>query len=454
MTPTIEGAVAHYHELLNDGHWQATYELVTQGGKERQLRSYGKPIASCLRPYFMEPAAYASLQRAASLVQRAVVTLGQRIIEDAALRRRLRLTPEEDERVTLESNPVEPYARLDGFTGRDGVVRFLEYNSIPAGPHLMHRIGQLFDELPIMAEFRKRYRTHFIETEQRFVPSCIRAHHQRGGTGLPNVGVVASGGAFSSDINQVWSEHIFMMQAAMEANLAVRLLEPESVEYRNGRLYSGDFAIDCITYLDYPDFLRAFPMSHPLWRAIREGSSYFLGSFALTTARGNKALFALLTDPEIVETLEPEVREAVVRHVPWTRVVEESRTEYGGAGNQVDLLPFIAKHRDRFALKPTNVEGGKGVVLGWQCDAGTWETALSRALESAHVVQERIYPGRATYPSVHEGKLVLTERNEDCNPFLWNENEVEGCFIRLSASEMLNLQQDGTLAPLFLVSAE
>jgi len=450
MTPIIESAVAHYHELLNNGHWQTTHELVTQGGKERELRSYGKPIASCLRPYFMDPADYAALQRAASLVQRAVVTISHRVLNDASVRARLLLTPEEDARVTLEEKPMEPYARLDGFTGKDGVVRFLEYNANPAGPHLMHRIGQLFDGLPILAEFRKRYRTHFIETEQRVIPSCLRAHRERGGTGVPNVGVVVPGGALSTDVNEVWAEHIFMMQAATEAGFNVRLLEPESVEYRNGKLYSGDFAIDCVTYLDYVAFLSAFPMSHDLWRAIREGSSYFLGSFALTTARGNKALFALLSDPEVAATLEPEVREAVARHIPWTRVVKEERTVY--EGNEIDLLPYIMRHRERFALKPTNAEGGRGVILGWQCDDGTWETALRGALENAHVVQERIYAGRETYPSVHDGELVLAERNEDCNPFLWNESDVDGCFVRLSDSEMLNLQVDGTLAPLFIVA--
>jgi hypothetical protein len=446
MSSEVASAIARFHELLDNGHWQATHERLMHDAVERQLYSYAKPIARVLRPSFLTPERYAATQQASELVSRAVVELGERLRKDAALRQRLLLTPEEDARVLLEENPVQPYARLDGFVREDGVIRFMEYNPLGAIAQFADQMGQSFDAMPVMAEFRKHYRARYVPTQHRFLPACMRAYQQHGGTGIPNVAAVAR----PSDLEGMWSEWTAQLQMTSEAGIPLRIVEPSAIEVRGGRLFVGDFAIDCLTYLCERDpFFAAFPVSHPLWGAIKDSNIPILGSFSLGIVRGYKTAFALLSDREVVQMFAPEVREAVAKHVLWSRAVTECRTDFHG--EDVDLLPFITRQRERFVLKPSDSLGGQNITLGWNCDAATWDAALQRALGKPHVVQERAVPSRSAYPVVIDGSLTYVEHNEDCDPYLWNDGEATGCSTRISSSEILNLQAEGTLTPMFII---
>jgi hypothetical protein len=442
-------AVAHFDELvLRYGHMM--HEQIAQA--RREIGLYPLNVESfVLRPFFIEPARYAGLQAAARLVTRAVIAVGTRALKDATLRRRLMLSPEEEVHVASEVEPREPYGRIDGLLQGDTEVSFLEYNTTPVGgAHYTEVMARIFDGLPIMTELRRRFRLRHPLTETRIVPSCLRAFHAHGGRGLPNVAVVTAGlGAPGGP--QLEEDSRYQLETAVAAGIPVKLVAPDLLEARGDRLYCGDFAVDCITYLDWRSFLGAFPPSHPLWRAVRAGAVSFFGSFALLATRGNKGIFALLCDPVITADLPRELQQAVARHVPWTRLVRDERTDFHGAS--IDLLPFLSHHRERFVLKPTTNRGGRGVTLGWESDQATWDAALAlgAAGEHPHVAQERVVPSRATYPTVVDGKLTFVAYNQDCNPFTWNEEESDGCLVRLSESGLLNLTAGGTMAPLFLV---
>lgn len=49
-----------------------------------------------------------------------------------------------------------------------------------------------------------------------------------------------------------------------------------------------------------------------------------------------KMLFALLHDERVTTSFTPEEREAIARHVPWTRRVEQGKT-IGPDGVEIDL---------------------------------------------------------------------------------------------------------------------
>lgn len=45
----------------------------------------------------------------------------------------------------------------------------------------------------------------------------------------------------------------------------------------------------------------------------------------------------------------------------------------------VDLLPFIARERERLVLEPNDEYGGTGIILGWTVDNVAWEAAIRHA---------------------------------------------------------------------------
>src|SRR5207244_1857082 len=113
-----------------------------------------------------------------------------------------------------------------------------------------------------------------------------------------------------------------------------------------------------------------------------------------------KASLAVLSDERNAALFSGEEREAIEAHIPWTRVVEErTSTPPGSPETEVDLLPYIAAHRDQLVLKPNDEYGGKGIVLGWEVDQAGWEHAIRAALDEPYIVQQRVALPTEPYPS-------------------------------------------------------
>jgi len=163
-----------------------------------------------------------------------------------------------------------------------------------------------------------------------------------------------------------------------------------------------------------------------------------------------KASFAVLSDEANAGLFSPQDLAAVARHIPWTRLVSDRSTCFHD--QKIDLLPFIALHKDQFVVKPNDEYGGKGVVLGWEVDQVEWEAALQAAQESPHIVQERICIPSEPYPSLVDDQVQIYDRLIDTNPYIWEGEYVSGCLTRLSTVELLNVTAGGgSMVPTFLI---
>jgi hypothetical protein len=163
-----------------------------------------------------------------------------------------------------------------------------------------------------------------------------------------------------------------------------------------------------------------------------------------------KASLAVLSDERNEKMFSAREAAAIGEHIPWTRVVEERTTTYRGL--PVDLIPFIQKYREQFVLKPNDDYGGRGIVLGWQTNAGGWEQALQVALETPHVVQERVRIPNEPYPSLVDGRLQIYNRMLDTAPFVFYGEYTDGCLTRLSTDPLLNVSAGGgSTVPTFIV---
>jgi len=142
--------------------------------------------------------------------------------------------------------------------------------------------------------------------------------------------------------------------------------------------------------------------------------------------------------------------DAIREHIPWTRRVEERKTQFGG--KMVDLVPHILSNRDRLVLKPNDDYGGKGIVLGWTVDGAAWEAAVRKALAESYVVQERVNLPTEPFPSLEDGRLQVIDRMLDTNPFVCFGSTVDGCLTRVSTEALLNVTAGGgSTAPTFLL---
>jgi uncharacterized circularly permuted ATP-grasp superfamily protein len=154
-----------------------------------------------------------------------------------------------------------------------------------------------------------------------------------------------------------------------------------------------------------------------------------------------KASLAVLSDERNAALFSAAERDAIAAHIPWTRVVEDRRTMHDGT--DVDLLPHLAEHRERFVLKPNDEYGGTGIVLGWEADDATWSAALAAAKEEPYIAQERVTLPVEPYPSMVDGKVVFADRILDTAPFIFHGAYMDGCLTRLSTASLVNVTAGG-----------
>jgi uncharacterized circularly permuted ATP-grasp superfamily protein len=185
-------------------------------------------------------------------------------------------------------------------------------------------------------------------------------------------------------------------------------------------------------------------------RAVRERAVVMVNPFRCKVLH-KKASLAVLSDERNAGLFDTAMQATIARHVPWTRVVEDRRTAIDGA--EVDLLPFLAANRQRFVLKPNDDYGGTGIVLGWEVSDAEWTNALGRALESPHIVQERIHLPEEPFPTWVDGRLDVSDRIVDTAPYVFGGAWVDGCLSRISTATLVNVTAGGgSTVPTFVVS--
>ena len=441
---------ARYHALLAAGHFASTRDHLAREIEARTLYFLGRPILGVLRPFFLSETAYDAAMTAALGVSRALSTACARLGRDPDLRRELGMSAEDEALLALEPDGLEELSgRLDGFLGADGVVRFIEYNSMGAGTAQSEEMSRAFWEAPIMTELRSAFDVRFLPLHTRVADALVAFFRARGGVGIPSLAVVSTGRVTGA---RDLPEGTMIAPTLRRRGIALAGARSEELEARADGVYVRGERVNLVIVDFFPEFLGQIPSSHPFWDAVRSRSVHLVKSPRAQVLRGDKRVLSLLSDPRHASLFDLETQRLLARHVPWTRVLRDETTTF--EGRRVSLPELVVTERERFALKPSDGYGGTGVLLGWEHDARDWGRAVDEALGGGgYVVQERVKAVRELFPMVIEGELALEEAFVNFSPFVWCERSAEGAQVRVSRTSMMNLcAGTGSCVPLYLTS--
>jgi len=150
-----------------------------------------------------------------------------------------------------------------------------------------------------------------------------------------------------------------------------------------------------------------------------------------------KVVFELLSSPEYRDMFSQEEAAALARHVPWTRVLRERKTDHTGA--VVDLLPFVAANRERLVIKPSGGGGGGNIVIGRDISEQAWAQAIQRGVSQNWIVQELAVAQRQRFPVVDpHGRIEHHELACEYTPYVWNAARIEGVLCRVVAGSVIH----------------
>lgn len=402
-----------------------------------------------LRPFFLSP----EEEQHVRIVAEKMAEFGERVashaMQDAALLDQLHLR-EEELRLIRIGKPhgfASTASRLDSFLLPDD-LKFAEYNGeSPAGSGYTETLTEVFLGLPLMAKFAKTYHAHSYPLSAKLLDALVMSYLDWGGTSKKPQMLI-------TDWREVptWSEFEILKARFEKMGVPVELADPRDLQLDRKALIANGKKIDLVYRRVLINDIVAHPAeSKPLVDAVAANAVCMANHFRCKIPHV-KAFFAVLTDERNDALFSFFERELIRKHVPWTRVVADTRTSHYGTA--IELLDFVRRQRNHLVLKPSDEYGGSGVTLGWETSESDWDAVLEKAISTAQgcwIVQERIPIRREVFPWVQpDGTVDYRDMLVDFAPYLFR-GKVCGFLTRLSATGLANVTSGGGQIPAFRV---
>jgi uncharacterized circularly permuted ATP-grasp superfamily protein len=410
-----------------------------------------------LRPVFLSPQDEERVRKVAETIATIAERLTVEALNDHSLFEQFHLRPEEEILVRMNGGyaPASAASRLDAFLLPES-LKFTEYNGeSPAGAGYSESLSDIFRALPVMEQFKTRFEVHSYPLSAKLLDALISTYVDWGGqTKRPQLAIV--------DWKEVptWSEFEILKDRFERMGIPVELADPRELEFDGKRLLANGKSIELLYRRVLINDIVARPKEcEAIVKAHASGTVCVANNFRCKIPHV-KAFFAVLTDEKNARYFSTEERELIQRHIPWTRVVADVKTEYDS--EPIELLEYIRKHQKTLVLKPSDEYGGKGVTLGWETEKKEWEAAIEQALptgkgakaQGCWIVQERIPMRRGSFPFIGKAnKVQFKNMLVDFAPYLFR-GKVAGFLTRLSSTSLANVTSGGGQIPSFRVEAK
>ncbi len=215
---------------------------------------------------------------------------------------------------------------------------------------------------------------------------------------------------------------------------SVRECYPDELATADGAIYLAGARIDAM--IEFNDVT-----PRDVYRAFK-ANKLVLFNGPVTRILSDKRNMALLSAGLESGAFDGADREAIRRHVPWTRQVLPGRADF--YGEEMAMRDLLLTHREELVLKASLSYGGKAVAIGDFTAEREWREMVDAALARGDwIVQERVESLPYLYQS---GDYGCSPQDMIWGPFLFGET-YGGLFIRLqpkAARSVVNLTQTAT----------
>jgi hypothetical protein len=253
------------------------------------------------------------------------------------------------------------------------------------------------------------------------------------------------------------NEFPYLVEFMKKQGIPAVHVDPRELRMKGDELWAGDMPVDVIyrdaeigEYIEYEE--EGHDLT-PLRTAFARNQvvSSLAGEF------DHKSTFEVLTSERFAKHFTTRQRRIFKKHVLWTRIVREGKTT-AFEGEEIDLVPWLRRNKDRLVLKPNRSFGGQDIVIGPHVDLAEWDTALEEALTAAKsddgtgggtVAQRYVDVRVKDFPVLADGGISLEEFYVVCG-FLATPRGV-GILGRASKRRVVNVGQKGGLTAVLVM---
>ncbi len=338
-----------------------------------------------------------------------------------------------------------PVARLDGiFDGN--TIKYVEFHTdSPGAISWNDTIRKIFLEHPFyrsLARFiRQDIEPSAMAQMKLAIDSLYKEFPHKPSDRLSVAFVDYEDSASSSDTLLCCS---YLAKHGIDAFMA----DPRQFTLRDGTAFCKGKKVDLVRrVMKAQEFLRDQSKNENFIKGYLDHAFCMINPFR-SIYGGEKALFALITNPEFHHLYSKEECEVIKKHIPWTRMLSEQETT-GLQGEKIVLEDFIKKNKDRLVMKTTRVFLGKDAFLGIETEEKEWEkTFLSQKGNKDWIVQEYV-PGKSIpMPAIAGNKVKIQKKYFTLGSFVVN-GKFCGILGRFADIPLVHLSKASGFLPIF-----
>ncbi|MBK8302576.1 MAG: hypothetical protein IPK98_03885 [Chloracidobacterium sp.] len=385
----LKEAVEHYHDLLKDADLASrSQQMLDEQLESSKLIFGGRRLSPYLRPHFVMESDWLLIKKTCETIFGALQKVKDAAVADDAILDELGVTDIEKELVKIDPkySHVSPTSRLDSFLTEDS-YSYVELNGeSPAGIAFSDSASEIFRALPVMEKFAERYNIQTLEGSSKMLDVLLKCYTEFCGGEMTHKPVIAI--VDLEDLPTIKEFELFRDYFKSKGYKSI-ICSPGELKFDGSRLSCNGNEIDIVyKRLLVNEYLPIMKVQPALLDAYRAGAICMVNSFRGKLVH-KKAVFAVLTNERYKHLFNDEELSAITKHIPWTRVFRDERTENHGA--TIDLIEWTRANSNKLVLKPNDDYGGAGIYIGWNSTADEWDVAIAHALKTGdYLIQERV----------------------------------------------------------------
>lgn len=395
-----------------------TLDLVAKS--EAQYK--GKPVPFLYHPMFFTEKDIDNMKKIGNMMISISNKVTERYLNNKEFRKKFNY-PKEMEELILIDNVYDinvPIGRFDIFYRDYDNFKFCELNT--DGSSAMNEdntIARILLDRKGPRDFK--YELEYFELIDSWVKESLEIYKSYNKTiEKPNVAIVDFKESATGE------EFELFKKSYERAGCKSIIVDPRDLEYRNKTLYYEDFKIDMVyrrmvTFElvekidEIPDFIQAY----------KDQSVCVIGSIRSQIVH-NKIIFKILHDKDTLEFLNIEEREFVKKHIPLTFEFKDDKK----------LFNEVSKNKDKYIMKPLDLNASRGVFAGRDMNQTSWEERLGEIFNSDYIAQEFVTPYERDFIVFKDGDLKIERFGSIVGIFMYNE-KFRGLYTRIGQESII-----------------
>lgn len=413
---------------------QKTMEIV----KKSDATFDGMPVPTLYTPFYVTEEDLKDFNYIIQTMLSIIDKVTNKYIEDEDYRKLFNYPKFVEELILIDNkyNINVPIGRFDFFYRDVNNFKFIELNT--DGASCMNEdntIGKIMLNTELTRELEDRYDISYFELFESWVKESIKIYKKFDSKNKkPNVAIMDfKESATMTDFNK-------FKKAYEKHGYNCKIVDPRDVKFKDGKMYYEDYRIDLVyrrivTFElidkidEIPDFIEAY----------KNQAFCSIGSIRSQIGH-NKIFFKVLYDQETWEILSDNEIKFIKKHVPETGIF----------GGNINIYNHVRKNKDKFIMKPMDMNASQGVFVGRDLNEKNWEDKLKEVWDKDYIFQEFIEPYGRRFAKFEGNSLKKQEFGVVVGVFIYNGN-IAGVYNRIGNNNIISNITDYYSIPGILV---